>query len=103
MTDDEVVELAGNIGKLTPTSALATANPAVASGATAVMAKAATFKTSRAKASDLAKQTVDAETAALEDRAGLETEIHAFVGIVINVARTPDDLTAWRSPRATSP
>ena len=93
MTDDEVLDLAGNIGKLAPTSTLGTANPPVASGATAVVAKATTFKASRTKASDLAKQTVAAEGTALSDREGLETEIHAFTGTVLNVAQTPEDLT----------
>ena len=94
MTDDEVLDLAGNIGKLAPTSAFATANPPVASGATAVVAKATTLKASRAKASDLAMQTVDAEAVVLTDREGLETEIQAFASTVLNVAQTPDELTS---------
>jgi hypothetical protein len=101
MTNDETLELSGNIVKLTPTSALATANPSVASGAAAVGARAATLKTSLAKASDLAKQAVDAATVALADREDLDTEVHAFVGNVLNVATTPDDLTSVAlTPRA---
>jgi hypothetical protein len=94
MTDDEVLDLAANIGKLTATSTLATANPPVSSGATSVVAKATTFKTSRVKASNLALQTIDAETSAREDREGLVTEIHAFASTVLNVAATADDLTS---------
>jgi hypothetical protein len=94
MTDDGMLDLASSIGKLTSTSTLATANPPVASGAIAVVAKATSFKASRVKASSLAMQTVDAEAAAVTEREGLVTEILAFVGTVLNVAETADDLTS---------
>jgi hypothetical protein len=89
-----MLDLAGNIGTLAPTSALAAANPPVASGAAAITAKAETYAASRKKANDLAKQATDAAAAAEADREELSTEINAFVGVVLNVAKAVDDLTS---------
>lgn len=93
MNDTELLDLAGNIGKLAPKSQLAMANPAVAAAADAVVTKAATFATSRKSASDLAKQATDAAATASSDREGLRGDVGAFVAAVLSVATTPDDLT----------
>jgi hypothetical protein len=94
MTETQVSDLARNIGKLAPTSALATANPSVASGAAAVTAKAATYAAARKKATDTAKQATDASASADTAYEDLTAEITAFVGVVLNVAKTPSDLTS---------
>ncbi|MFT3771749.1 MAG: hypothetical protein QM820_40590 [Minicystis sp.] len=94
MTETEVLDLAGNIGKLAPTSALATANPPVASGAAAITAKAAAYAAARKKANEMATQATDASAAADTALEALNAEITAFVGVVLNVAKTPGDLTS---------
>jgi hypothetical protein len=94
MNDTQVLDLAGNIGTLAPASPLAAAHPAVASGAAAITAKAATYADSRKKVNDLAKQLSDAIAAAAADRENLDAEITAFAAVVLNVAKTPDDVTS---------
>jgi hypothetical protein len=94
MNDTEVLDLAGNIAKLAPVSQLAAANPAVASGAAAIEVKATAYAASRQKVNDLTKLLADANAAAEADREDLDAEISAFVGVALNVARTPADLTS---------